>query len=211
MRRQLISCLVILLLWITISVAQSATKPKGSPPGSATVSDIRKVDFLSFTYPSSLCSQEFGKKGIGKSVHVQKGEFKNKQVYFAVEDNRILYGDVTGDGSEEAIVPASCGAITANFSRAEIYIYTLKAGRPVLVAAISDKDMERDYRRSYPDAESYWGITGEGLQIRNSHLEIEVVADGSHASPKYTVKLEYGLSGKSFRLLGKPQRKNSSQ
>jgi hypothetical protein len=202
---------MIMLLSATSGVAQSSSKQPSSTPSSATVTDIRKVDFLNFTYPSSLCAQEYGKKGIGKTVRVRKGEFKNKNVYFAVEEDKIIHGDVTGDGREEAIVPIDCGAITANFSRSEIYIYTIKDGRPTLVAAISDKDMERDYRRSYPDSESYWGVTGNDLKVRNGNLEIEVYADGPHASPKYMVTLEYGLSGASFGLIGKPQRRNSSQ
>jgi len=83
---------------------------------SATVTDIRKVDFLNFTYHSSLCSREYGGKGIGKTVRVRNGEFKNKNVYFVVTDNTVIYADVTGDGREDAIVPVACGAITANFS-----------------------------------------------------------------------------------------------
>jgi hypothetical protein len=211
MRRQMISCLMIILLCATSGVAQSSSKRPMSTPSSVTITDIRQVDFLNFTYNSSLCSQEFGKKGIGKTVRVSKGEFKNKNVYFAVEDSKVVYGDMTGDGREDAIVPISCGAIMANFSLSEVYIYTINNGRPALVAEISDKDMERDYRRYYPDTETYWGVTGDGLKIRNGNLEIEVLADGPHASPKYIVTLEYRLSGESFRLIGKPQRRNSSQ
>ncbi len=93
-----------------------------------------KVDFRNFTYHSSLCSQEFGKKGIGKTVRVRKGEFKNKNVYFAVKDNKVIYGDVTGDAREDAIVPIGCGAIMANFSLSEVYIYTIEDGRTTLLA-----------------------------------------------------------------------------
>ena len=211
MRRNRISCLMIILLCATSGVAQSNSKRPGSTQGSATLTDIRKVDFLNFTYPSSLCSQEYGRKGIGKIVRVRKGEFKNKQVYFAVADNKIIYADVTGDGREDAIVPVDCGAITANFSRAEVYIYTIENGRATLLAEISDKDIEQDYRRSYPDAESYWGVSENGLKAKNGNLEIEVLADGPHASPQYIVTLEYGLTGKTLRLIGKPQRRNSSQ
>jgi hypothetical protein len=210
MRRQMISCLIILLC-ATSGVAQSSSKRPSSTPSSDTITDIRQVDFLNFSYPSSLCSVEFGKKGIGKTVLVRKGEFKNKTVYFAVEVDKVIYGDVTSDGREDAIVPISCGAITANFSLSEVYIYTINNGRPALVAGISDKDMERDYRHYYPATETYWGVTGEGLKIRNGNLEIEVFADGPHASPQYIVTLEYRLSGESFRLIGKPQRRNSSQ
>jgi hypothetical protein len=147
MKRQTALCAMVLLLWIASSVAQPGSHQPSSTPGSATVADIRKVDFLDFTYPSSLCSQEYGRQGIGKTVRVHSGEFKNKNVYFAVSNETILYADVTGDGQEDAIVPADCGAITANFSLSEVYIYTIKNGRATLLAELNDKDMERDYRR----------------------------------------------------------------
>lgn len=203
MKRQMILCLMIILLCGTSGVAQ--------PGSSQTGPDIRKVDFLNFTYHSSLCSEEYGRKGIGKEVRVRDGEFKNKNVYFAVGGDRIIYADVTGDGHEDAIVPVDCGAITANFSLSEIYVYTIQNGSPTLLAGISDKDLERDYRRSYPDAESYWGINEGGLKVKDGALDVDVLADGSHAAPKYIVTLEYRLSGKALRLTGTPQRRNSGQ
>lgn len=211
MKRQKFLCLTIILLCVTSGAAQSSGKQPSSTPNSATVTDIRKVDFRDFTYPSSLCSQEYGKKGIGKMVRVRNGEFKNKNVYFAVADNKIVYADVTGDGHEDAIVPIECGATTANFARSEVYIYTIQDGRLTLLAQASDKEMERDYRGSYPDAESYWGINENGLKVNNGNLAIDVLADGPHASPKYIVTLEYRLSAGTLRLVGKPQRRNSSQ
>jgi hypothetical protein len=206
MKRQMILCLVIVLLGATSGVAQSY-KRSHSTPESNTVTDIRKVDFLNFTYHSSLCSQEYGRMGIGKIVSVRNGEFKNKNVYFAVADKKIIYADVTGDGHEDAIVPIDCGATTANFSRSEVNIFTIQAGRAALLAAIDDKGLERDYRRSYPDAESYWGINDNGIKVNNGNVEIEVLVDGPHAAPKYIVTLSYRLSGKTLSLNGKPPRK----
>ena len=202
----MILCLMIILLCAASGVAQFSSTRPSLTLSSAAVTDIRKVDFRNFTYHSSLCSQEYGRNGIGKIVRVRNGEFKNKNVYFAVADNKIIYADVTGDGLEDAIVPVSCGATTANFALSEIYIYTIQNGRVTSLAEISDKDMERDYRRSYPDAESYWGVNENGLKVKNGNLEIEVLADGPHASPKYIVTLEYRLSGETLRLIGKPQR-----
>jgi hypothetical protein len=207
MKSRMTLCPMILLLWATSGVAQ----PSGKQPSSTTATDIRKVDFRNFTYHSSLCSQEYGKKGIGKTVRVRNGEFKDKDVYFAVTDNAIVYADVTGDGHEDAIVPIECGAITANFALSEVYVYTIRNGSATLLAGISDKDLERDYRRHYPDAESYWGVNENGVKANKGNLEIEVLADGPHASPQHIVTLEYRLSGKTLRLLGKPQRRSSGQ
>jgi hypothetical protein len=207
MTRQTVLCLMIILLCATSGVAQSRSKQ----PSSATATDVRKVDFLNFTYPSSLCSREYGKEGIGKTVPVRNGEFKNKNVYFAVANDRIVYADVTGDGREDAIVPIDCGAIMANFALSEVYVYTIQNGRATLLAEISDKDLERDYRRHYPDAQSYWGVNADGLRVDKGNLEVDVLADGPHASPKYLVTLEYQLKGKALRLIGKPQRKSAGQ
>lgn len=196
MKRQTILCLMIILLCAASGVAQS---------------EIRKVDFLNLTYPSSLCSQEYGDKGLGKTVRVRNGEFKNKDVYFAVAGDKIIYADVTGDGREDAIVPVECGAITANFARSEIYLYTIKDRSATLLAEISDKELERDYRRHYPDAESYWGVNENGLRVKNGAIEIDVLAEGPHAFPQYLVTLEYRLSGDALSLIGKPQRKSLGQ
>lgn len=206
MKRQVLF-LTVMLLAVTGVVAQAS----GKQPGPAAVTDIRKVDFLNFTYPSSLCSQEYGKEGIGKTVRVRNGEFKSKNVYFTVAGDKVIYADVTGDGREDAIVPIDCGAVGANFSRSEIDVYTVQNGHAKLLAGISDKDLERDYRRHYPDAESYWGLDADGLKVKGGHLEFDVLADGSHAAPKYIVTLEYGLSGGALRLVGKPQRKSAAE
>lgn len=199
MKRQMILCLMMISFCAATGVAQP------------TVTDIRKVDFRNFTYASSLCSQEYGRQGIGKIVRVRDGQFKNKNVFFTVDDKSIIYADVTGDGHEDAIVPIDCGSPAANFFRSEIHIYTIQNGRAMFVAGITDKDMERDYRANYPDAEGYWGINENGIKTNNGNVVIEVLADGPHAGPKYVVTMEYHLTGKSFRLNGKPPRKSSGQ
>ena len=207
MKRQMILCLTIILLCGTSGVAQSGSRQPSSTP----LTDIRRADFLNFTYQSSLCSREYRRNGIGRVVRVRNGEFRNRNVYFAVEENKIIYADVTGDGREDAIVPVNCGAATANFSRSEVYIYTIQNGRAALLAGISDTEMERDYRRSYPDAASYWGINENGLRVRNGNLEIDVLADGSHAAPQYIVPLVYHLTGGTLSLVGSPQRRSATQ
>lgn len=199
MKKQLILSLMIVLLGAITSFAQP--KPQ--------VTDIRKVDFLNFTYNPSQCSTEYGRQGIGKIVNVKNGEFKNKNVYFSVVNDKIIYADLTGDGKEEAIVPVDCGAMGANFSRSEVNIYTVENGRAALLAATNDKSMERDYRANYADADGYWGINENGIKASNGNLVIEVLVDGPHAAPKYIATLEYGLTGKTLKLKGKPARRNA--
>jgi type 1 fimbria pilin len=196
MKKQMILSLMILLLSAMTSVAQSVT-------------DIRKVDFLNFTYNPTQCSQEYGRQGIGRMVKVKDGEFKNKSVYFSVVGDKIVYADLTGDGKEEAIVPIDCGAVGANFSRSEVNVFTTQNGAATLLAATNDKSMERDYRASYPDSDGYWGINENGIKVNDGNLQIDVLVDGPHAAPKYIATLEYGLTGKVLKLKGKPARRNA--
>ena len=211
MKRKLILCLMIILPCVTSGVVQSRSEQPSSPLSSSPETDIRKVDFLNFTYHSSLCSQEYGRKGIGRIVRVRNGEFKNKRVYFSVARDRIIYADVTGDGQEDAIVPVDCGATGANFSRSEVYVFGIQKGLATLLAGISDKNMERDYRANYSDADSYWGINENGIKANNGNVEIDVLVDGPHAGPKYIATLDYHLTGKALRLVGKPSRKSAGQ
>jgi len=199
MKRKMMLSLMMLFLCALSSAAQT------NPP----VTDIRKVDFLNFTYNSAQCSQEYGKQGIGRLVNVRNGEFKNKSVYFSVMSDKIIYADLTGDGKEEAIVPIDCGAMGANFSRSEVNVYTLENGHAALLGATTDKSMERDYRASYADADGYWGINENGIKANNGNLQIEVMVDGPHAQPKYIATMEYGLTGKMLKLKGKPARRNA--
>ena len=209
MKRQITLCLMIVLLCVTFSIAHR--KQSGSTPASNTQTDIRKVDFLNRTYHSTLCSQEYGRKGIGRIVRVRNGEFKTKTVYFTVASDKIVYADLTGDGREEAIVRIDCGATGANFSRSEVHIYTMQNGVATLLAGTNDKILERDYRANFRDAESYWGINQNGIKTNNGNLAIDVLVDGSHAAPKYIATLEYHLSGRTLSLVGKPQRKSAGQ
>lgn len=199
MKRRMTLSLMTLGLCALTSVAQTK----------APVTDIRKVDFLNFTYNPTQCSQEYGRQGIGRMVNVREGEFKNKSVYFSVLSDKIIYADLTGDGKEEAIVPIDCGAMGANFSRSEVNVFTLENGHAALLAATNDKSMERDYRANYADADGYWGINENGIKVNNGNLQVEVMVDGPHAQPKYIATLEYGLTGKMLKLKGKPARKNA--
>ena len=204
MRRQIISYLLITLLCAASGVAHASKQRNSKPKPEPT--DIRKVDFLNFGYQSNLCSQEFGKKGIPRIVNVRKGEFKNKSVYFSVVADKIIYADVTGDGREDAIVPLECGAMGANFSRSEVNIYSMDGGL-TLVATTNDKELEKDYRANYSDADSYWGFNENGIKVSNGNVQFEVLTDGSHAAPKYIVTLEYSWSAMTLSLKGKPQRR----
>ncbi len=169
-------------------------------------SSIKDVDFLNFTYPSSLCSKQIA--GIGTLVKVSKGEFQSDKVYFGLANNNVLYGDINGDGRDEAIVHVACGEFTANFGYSEIFIYAIKDGQAKLLAELNDEGMGRDLALYYPKGD-IWRITDNGVKVRNGNLSIARFEGGSHAAPEYIVTLNYHLNGTSLTLSGKPERENA--
>jgi hypothetical protein len=88
-----------------------ATNPK--PTGSG----IRSIDFSNFEYRPD-CLQ--------KPIRVSGGKWKevkeNEENYFRVAS--IAYGDLKGDGKDEAVVLGACGG-AANFEMAEVFVFEM--------------------------------------------------------------------------------------
>ena len=103
-------------------------------------SDIRKVDFKNFTY-EPLCAG-----GETEKVTVKNGEISaerkidgeyTERFYFEVF--HIAYGDVDGDKNDEAVILSVCNTGgTGQFT--EGFVYTLKNGKPSLLARIEGGD-----------------------------------------------------------------------
>ena len=122
------------ILLITLA---SATFACGSP--AFTQTDIRSVDFKNFTYEVACLSESPIK------VPVKDGEFQSEKevdgyierFYFFVGD--IAYGDLTGDGKDEAIVIGACNTGgSGNFS--EGFVFAMQGGGPALIARIPGGD-----------------------------------------------------------------------
>jgi hypothetical protein len=96
------------------------------------VSSIRSVDFANFTYrlPDGPNTEDYVTLRGGKRPQARnkKGEIIEDEMSLG----EITYGDVTGDGVEEAIIYLD---IVTGGSAAPgvIYIYTLRSGKPKLL------------------------------------------------------------------------------
>jgi hypothetical protein len=108
------------------ALAQNANQP------------IRQTDFRNFAYrPACL-----GMDGKTPPIRVKDGEYSRDKgiedrVYFKVVD--VVFGDLDGDGQEEAIVETVCNTGgTGNFS--DGVIFKLKGGKPAPVATLGMGD-----------------------------------------------------------------------
>lgn len=104
------------------------------PPPMRSPADIHSVDFRNFTY-KDVCDTE------GKTTTVHDGSYYSgdemDKVYFEIRD--VVYGDVTGDGSDEALVLTLCNTGgTGQFT--DGLLFAMRAGKPQVIATLGVGD-----------------------------------------------------------------------
>jgi hypothetical protein len=171
--------------------------------GGTTSSGIRDVDFLNYTYTASGCATD---AGLPRTVKVVNGEFTNEEsLFYNVRKDEIGYGDLNGDGVDEAVVQIRCGASAGTLRAFEVQAFTLRGGRPALLARLDSSQVERDYRKSYRGGTVFY--PGQHApKVERGLLIYEALTDGSFASPAYVATFRYRLSGSRFALAGKTTR-----
>lgn len=180
----------------------------GVVPESNTNDGIRSVDFLNYSYQGTGCSEV---AGLPKTVKVSNGKFKDSDSnFFDVTKEEIVYGDVNGDGSEDAVVLIRCGSAAGTLRAFEVHAYSFQNGKAKLLARLDSTGLESDYRKSYTDGTLFYA--GEnGPKIVNGHVIVEALADGSFAGPENVATFDYQFSGDRFILSGKPTRTKRTQ
>lgn len=132
-----------------------ADKPSISQPGSqsttnqrpeptATTGSVRSIDFANFTYPGQYVFTD-GRK----SFTLRQGRFATTETQVVLA--YLTYGDVTGDGNEDAMItlaPVLAGSATPLVT----YIYSLEGNEPKLLWAFSTGDRaDGGLRRLYSE------------------------------------------------------------
>lgn len=106
-------------------------------------SNIRRVDFKNFTY-SPYCSDTSAQIEPGtkpENFKVKNGEFKKTGGEFDLnfEIYGIIYGDITGDKKEEAVILTTCNTGGQAYFT-EGFIYTLNHGKTSFLSRIAGGD-----------------------------------------------------------------------
>jgi hypothetical protein len=101
--------------------------------------DIRTVDFGGVAPPGSACAEglRFTPPAAipvdrGRSPVLDIGRFTQLEV-----DPDVAYGDLDGDGDDEAAVHVACN-YGANAAEDTVHVWTLSRGRPVHVASLTE-------------------------------------------------------------------------
>lgn len=175
------------------SSANSAenSKTETADSGAKAQSEIRQIDFKNFTYEPYCAGEDSAK------ITVKKGEYAldkgDDKLFFAVTD--VAYGDLTGDGSEEAVILTVCNTGgTGQFS--EGFIYAMKDGKIELLTRIEGGDR------------AYGGL--RSAKIENGLLVVgrnDVGEQGGACCPEFVVMAKYKLEGKTLKQSGSDERR----
>jgi hypothetical protein len=156
-------------------------------------SDIHTVDFKNFTYHPYCISEQ------PETVWVKNGEYSKSTQMDGYVDRysfnvfAISYGDLNGDGKDEATILTVCNTGgTGNFS--EGFVYTMKAGKPVLMANIPGGDRAAGGLRS--------AKVENGLLVIDANEETE---DSGACCPQSAAITRYKISGGKLVAVGEPE------
>jgi hypothetical protein len=183
-----------LLILVAVASAIFASAQSGVSPasraatGPAAGSEIRRVDFGNFTYGSD-CGKSYSNSGFPQEIHILAGAWKQGSGYDAVyfTADKAIYGDLAGDGKDEAVVRTSCGFEMNTQHHDEVFVFSMAVGRPVLVVRFSSADLNA------PSPDFVWAITK--VQVRDQKLAISYLAGGPRAQPAWDTTARFKWNG----------------
>jgi hypothetical protein len=196
------ACLTVVSVALGSTLSSSALQ---SPPKKS----IRAVDFSDFSYteteglhtPHSRKRSFKLKDGALPETRDKQGFVDGMGIYLS----DVSYGDVTGDGLEEAIVTMSI--VTGGSALPDIvYIYTLQGGKPRLLWAFDTGDRADGGLRRVKAENSCLLVElyGNG-RILGKDLYAEDKTNRGACCPTFFTRARYKWTGNGFRLASKPK------
>ncbi len=164
----------------------------GARAHAKSVQNIRQVDFKNFVY-----------RGGGEDVRVRRGrgtyrERGGADFVYSVEGVRVSYGDLTGDGREEAAVTLYyTGGGTGAFSKG--FLFTLRQGRLALLTPFEGGDRADGGIREA-------AFEGGLLRVRRNEPERMNEVPVGLCCPLYVITTRYRWDGRGLVRVGEPQK-----
>lgn len=152
--------------------------------------NVRDADFKNWVYP--LKSDDLTEDKM-KWLRVSNGLYEDQTVpmrlsylYLRIVD--IAFGDLTGDGKEEAAVTAIYGSKSSTFHLTDTYIFGCVARKIKLIGILKQERIEIDSGMDLQES-----ITNP-LSIRNGVLFITHGTEGVRPSPEFTTTFRYKIT-----------------
>lgn len=162
---------------------------------------IRDVDFrnLTFVGTSGFVAQSGGYLSLG--FRLKNGTYGTWRD--GLSFHHITYGDLTGDGKEEAIVILEVDN-EGSEGVCQVYIFTLYKGRPIAFWGFQAGDRgDGGLRQIFTkNGKLVIDLFGKGTTLKNIHANTEFTG---LATPKFFTRSVYVWSGKEFNQFGKEE------
>jgi hypothetical protein len=189
---QLILSLTAVGILLTHTPARAVVMPTGAHRRRVAQTGVRLIDFRNFKY-----------KGGGENIRVARGHGTYKSAgdlnfAYTIDNVKVVYGDVTGDGREEAaVVLYYDGGGTGWFSRG--FLFAARKGRPALLATFEGGDRADGGIRGV-------SIKGGTLSVQRNELERSNGVASGLCCPVYWITTDYRFDGRRLVPFGEPKK-----
>jgi hypothetical protein len=178
----------------TVAVVEQA-----APAAASGAEGIRAVDFGDVAQPGSACSDGL-RFAPPSAIDVSGGVSQVLDLARLTQltvDPEVTYGDLDGDGAEEAVVHVTC-AYGANGSIDSLHVWDVDGDRLVHVAGLDEPGASASGGR--PPAVEDVSASDDGVTVTWSHY-----ADGdANCCPSEQARLTYTLDGNRLEAQGEP-------
>ncbi len=184
------------------SGGRSSPRADASTTGSVAANapaDIRAVDFGEVAPPGSACAEglRFTPPAAipvaqGRSPVLDIGRVTRLEV-----DPDVAYGDLDGDGNDEAVVHVVC-TYGANGAEDTVHVWTQRRGRTVHVASLTEPP--RSIAGPLPPAVEDVAVHGQRVEVTWTRY----AAGDPNCCPSRLTSVTYELDGDALDRIGRP-------
>ena len=164
--------------------------------------NIRSFDFSNFTYPINPELKVFGSHR--QTFTLRNGKFASGNGAVGMAYYQTTYGDVTGDGRDDAIVELGVDTDGGTASIAAVYIYRWQNNRPQFVwSFVSGDRADGGLRNVYADrGQLVVELFGKGTRIGGKIYGTE---SGGACCPSSVTRTRYSWQRGAFRRRGESE------
>ena len=184
MKRPVVMAVFCLMISGNLLAQSRSRRPSPAAAAQQAVIDIRQIDFKNFTYQLGAKAYKLRDGYYAETVAART------QWELGMVDGPY-YGDLTGDGKDEVAFVLSYGAAQSP-TAAEARVYTLRQGRPELIATFAISDSINCQLDHY-------------LEIYNGLITVEHIV-GRNARCDYNEIIQYRWSVDRFISIGAAKR-----
>jgi hypothetical protein len=201
-----------MMWWLKTSFALSLMLVATSVAASPKCLSVRQVDFKNRVYPLN----EYGFTQGTEWLRVSRGRYEEPHenppsvsfLYFEVVD--IVFGDLTGDGREDAAVVTNYGSNSGSFALTDTYIFSCVSGRVKLIGILKQRQIEKDHGIWINDSLAQFSdksIAKGFAKINRGRLIVTYRTDGARPSPEYISTFRYRLIRGKLLPQGSPMKR----